>query len=94
MSGISDYHGPVSKCTSCRNAEGQEQSCPNCFSRGYVAQCLGCDGKGHTIIAMAGGPGTMKSVCAPCGGRGSFGVNKPANWQEPESAIKGELATA
>ena len=94
MAGISDFHGKVSKWSACRNAEGQEQSCGICFSRGFVAECMGCEGRGHRIENMAGGPGTFKSTCPACGGRGTFGVNKPANWVEPESAIKGELATA
>jgi len=87
MSGIADFHGPVSKCNACQ-AVASEAACFQCFGRGFVAKCMLCDGAGHTVQPMAGGPGTMKSVCSGCGGRGVYGVPKPANWTEPvEEAV-------
>lgn len=88
---ISDYHGEVSIC-GCgiyEHPEKQgEKACKFCFGRGFVAQCLNCDGKGQIEEKMAGGPGKMKSTCLACGGVGSFGVNKPEYWddQHPKEA--------
>jgi hypothetical protein len=36
----------------------------------------------------------MTSACNPCGGRGVFAVNKPADWKEPEPEAKQLQATA
>ena len=84
---ISRYHGIVTKCT-CGIADHPEnmteRACRLCFGRGFVAECTACEGKGQTDQKMAGGPGMMKSTCIACGGVGKFGVNKPADWKEPE----------
>jgi hypothetical protein len=78
---IKDYHGAVSKCAACSNADPETpMHCPQCFCRGYVAECLACKGAGQTIVPVAGGSGEMKSTCSVCGGKGKFGVNKPADW--------------
>lgn len=82
MTKMSDYYGEVSVCRNCKNAEGIAEDCKHCFSRGYLAQCMNCNGTGQFEAPMAGGPGTMKSTCAPCGGTGHFGVNKPEGWVE------------
>ena len=90
--GMEMFYGPVSRCSACRNSEGLDQSCGLCFSRGFVAQCMRCSGSGSYTEAIAGGPGSLKVTCAPCGGRGTFAVNKPANWVEPvPETPKGEL---
>ena len=83
--GISQYHGPISKCPICTNADpAKPMDCKNCFSRGFVAQCLLCGGKGQVTIPVAGVEvGTMNSTCSACGGRGVFGVKRPADWEEP-----------
>jgi RecJ-like exonuclease len=83
---ISRFHGVVTPCT-CGIYEHPEKmgqySCKLCFGRGFVAACTNCDGKGQIQEKMAGGPGMMKSTCNCCGGQGSFGVNKPADWVKP-----------
>lgn len=85
MANISQFHGEVSKC-GCGLADHPEnmgaRACQFCFGRGFVAACTACEGKGQIDQKMAGGPGTMKSTCIPCGGVGSFGVNRPADWPE------------
>lgn len=99
---ISQFHGTVEKCKICTNADGEHMDCKNCFCRGYVAQCTLCGGKGQVCIPVAGASdGTMNSTCSACGGRGVFGVRKPADWKEPEPEVKveskeekKELATA
>lgn len=93
MASISQYHGEVSEC-SCgiyRSPEKQGQrACTHCFGRGFVAQCKACNGKGQVEQDMAGGPGKMSSTCIPCGGTGSFGVNKPADWTDAQPEIEAE----
>jgi hypothetical protein len=86
MANISAYHGDVKPCD-CglyEHPEKQvsERACATCFGRSFVASCLGCDGKGRIEQKMAGGPGTMTATCSLCGGRGCYGVNKPADWEE------------
>ena len=92
------YHGEISKC-SCGIADAPEKqgerACRLCFGRGFVASCRECDGKGQVEQKMAGGPGTMKSTCIPCGGAGLFAVPKPADWAEPvKEEAKEEVAVA
>lgn len=94
MASIAKYHGKVSKCT-CGKADQPAResmrSCSFCFDRGFVAECLGCDGKGQISEEMAGGPGFMKSTCNACGGIGKFAVNKPADWvDEPKPTVTAE----
>ena len=90
---ISDFYGEVKVCPYCTNAAGLAIDCKHCFCRGYLAECMNCDGTGQTEEPMAGGPGKMKSTCGPCGGTGQFGVSKPASWDETHPAIQQE-ATA
>lgn len=88
MANISRFHGQVRKC-SCgladQPAQQNLQACRICFGRGFVAECLGCDGKGQCIASVNGSDptlGTMKSTCNACGGVGSFAVPKPADWAD------------
>lgn len=81
---IKEFHGKVSKCRLCTNSEEAPVECDHCKCRGYVAECMNCSGAGMVTVPMAGGPGNMSSTCHACGGTGSFGVNKPENWVEPE----------
>ena len=77
---ISDYKGKVSKCF-CTNADpATPMPCERCFCRGYVAECLACLGKGQTDVPVAGGSGMMKHTCLMCGGKGTFSINKPLDW--------------
>ena len=81
---ISQFYGDVQQCNACSNAKGEPMSCHSCFSRGYLARCTACNGTGQTEAPVAGaGSGKMKSTCAPCGGKGFFGVPKPADWKDP-----------
>jgi DnaJ-class molecular chaperone len=86
MTSIAVYHGFVKKC-SCGIADHPEKqgerACRLCFGRGFVAECMACDGKGRVEQKMAGGPGMMSATCTPCGGVGVFAVNKPKDWLEP-----------
>jgi hypothetical protein len=95
---MSAYYGPVSECKVCtasRNAADiPERTCYNCFGRGFVAQCMLCDGKGYTSQPVAGAQsGSMNATCNGCGGRGCYGVNKPEGWVVPEREEK-KLETA
>lgn len=87
--GIQQYHGEVKPCD-CglyEHPEGTgERACGLCFGRGFVASCLACEGKGRVEQKMAGGPGTMSATCSLCGGKGVYGVNKPADWDETHPA--------
>ena len=93
---ISDYHGEVSIC-GCgiyKNPnKPREKACKFCFDRGFVAKCLGCDGKGQIEEKMAGGPGKMMSTCLACGGIGSFGVNKPQYWEDEPKEVEKDAET-
>ena len=104
MANISMYHGEVSECT-CgiyRNPEKQGQrSCGFCWGRGFVASCLACHGKGKNEVPVNGNDpalGVMSSTCSKCGGVGSYGVNKPVDWDEthPKEVVasEGESAVA
>ena len=79
---IQDFHGAVSKCGECTNADPtQPMPCNRCFCRGFVAQCIGCNGTGQRKEPVAGSTGgDMAVTCAPCAGKGVFGVNKPDGW--------------
>jgi hypothetical protein len=94
---ISRFHGKVSPCECglyVHPERQSERSCRICFGRAFVAECTACEGKGQVTEAMAGGPGTMKATCSSCGGAGSFGVNKPADWAEPVVEPQQEHAAA
>lgn len=92
---ISRFHGAVSKCTICSNAEGVPMHCNQCKSRGYIAVCTNCNGEGHTTVPVAGAAsGDMTSTCPACGGLRCFGVNKPDGWVEPVAEDKKVLAVA
>ncbi len=96
MASISRYHGKVSKCTCGKADQPARESmraCSICFDRGFVAECMACDGKGQTTEKMAGGPGMMKSTCNACGGLGRFAVNKPEDWVEPAPPAPAETKT-
>jgi len=94
---ISQYHGVVRPC-SCglyEHPEGNnERACRICMGRGFVAECLACEGKGMLLQKMAGGPGTHTATCSMCGGATCFGVNKPADWEEthPKEVPQGAFA--
>lgn len=77
---ISDFYGKVSKCHCTNSDPAKPMGCSECFSRGYVAECLHCLGKGQVEEPVAGGNGKMFATCPSCGGRGKFGVNKPSDW--------------
>lgn len=80
---IQDYYGKISKCF-CTNSDPKTpMACARCFSRGFVAECLACQGTGQVEEPVAGaGKGTMKSTCSVCGGKKCFAVNKPADWDK------------
>lgn len=91
MANIQQYHGEVTKCgcgIADQPAGNSERACRFCFGRGFVAECNSCGGSGQLDQKMAGGPGTMKSTCIPCGGVGMFGVNRPADWIEPVQEVE------
>ena len=61
--------------------------CRKCFSRGFVAECLQCNGTGQIEESVVGGAkGMMKSTCPGCGGTKCFGVNKPSDWDQKHPA--------
>ena len=92
---IAAFYGEVQVCNACSNSKGEPMSCASCFSRGYLARCTACNGTGQTEIPVAGaGSGKMKSACGACGAKGFFGVNRPADWKEPEVVEEKSLATA
>lgn len=97
---ISKYHGVVSLCD-CgiyQHPERQgERACRFCFGRGFVADCLGCDGKGRNEVPVNGKDpklGMMSSTCNFCGGVGKFAVNKPADWVDEPVAEEETTETA
>ena len=91
---MSEFYGEITKCKVCTNPD-EPMPCNECFSRGFVAKCMGCDGGGQVSAPVAGAAaGTMMSTCGACGGTGKFGVKKPENWVEPIAETKKELATA
>lgn len=66
---LDEFRGDIKPCTC--DPQG-DLACMMCRGRNFVAQCLGCNGKGQTEENMAGGPGTMKSTCNICGGSGTL----------------------
>ncbi len=96
MASIQQFHGEVRRCH-CGIADnpiiGSDKGCVHCKNRGFLASCKACDGTGSFVAQMAGGPGSMSSVCIPCGGTGTFGVNRPADWVDAEKPAEAE-ATA
>lgn len=91
---IKDLHGAVTRCT-CTNWNPETPtSCKWCFSRGYVAECLSCSGKGMKEEPVAGASGKMSVTCASCGGSGRYGVNKPADWDITHPEQKQEALDA
>lgn len=99
MASIARFHGKVSKCT-CGKADQPAresmQACKFCFDRGFVAECLSCDGKGQISEKVAGAQsGVMNVTCNCCGGIGTFAVNKPADWvDEPVAEAKADVVAA
>lgn len=91
---ISKFHGAVRPCscgaydkeTGKVNPEKSgDRACRFCFGRGFVAACLGCEGKGRNEVPVNGNDkklGVMASTCSPCGGMGIYGVNKPKDWSD------------
>lgn len=73
MADLTKYHGPARKCEFCLPAVNiHKQFCQHCMSRGYLATCLNCDGKGKLRVPVAGSLGEMDSTCTLCGGTGTF----------------------
>jgi hypothetical protein len=94
---LSDYFGAVQKCPQCTNSNPETpMNCVRCFCRGFLAQCLRCQGKKQIEEPVAGAAtGTMKSTCGICGGKGEFAVNKPQDWDRLHPAeIPAEAVTA
>jgi hypothetical protein len=86
---ISDYHGKISQCFCTNSDPDKPMSCPRCFCRGFVAECLACQGTGQIEEPVAGAmKGTMKSTCGICGGKKVFAVNKPDGWDEAHPAVE------
>lgn len=83
MPDLKSFHGAVTKCY-CTNPDPQQpMDCKNCMCRGYVAECLGCNGKGQISVPVAGAQsGNMNSTCHLCGGTGHFPANAPAPVEE------------
>ena len=82
---LTDLHGPVSKCKMCVPALNiHHQFCQFCLSRGYVALCLNCDGKGKMRVPVGGSIGEMDSTCNYCGGKGHFPSKKEAYDAQPD----------
>lgn len=78
---LKDFHGKISKCFCTNSDPSTPMACQRCFARGYVAECLSCQGTGQVEEPVAGaGKGTMRSTCGVCGGKKVFGVNKPKDW--------------
>lgn len=85
---MQDYYGAVSRCDRCTNWDpARPMSCDNCFCRGFVADCLNCNGSGQISEVVAGtatlqdkSAAMMKSTCNICGGKRHFACNKPADW--------------
>lgn len=86
---ISDYWGKVSKCHCTNSDPNTPMSCARCFCRGYVAECLACQGTGQIEEPVAGAmKGTMKSTCGVCGGKKVFAINKPADWDATHPPVE------
>jgi DnaJ-class molecular chaperone len=89
---ISDFHGKVSTCFCTNHLQNQPMGCDRCYCRGYVAECLGCNGTGQKTESVAGGNGVMQTTCPACGGKKVFGVNKPADWETTHSPVEAKSA--
>ncbi len=92
---LSDFKGKVSQCNVCTNHDpAKPMPCNRCFCRGYVAECLNCQGVGQIEEPVAGAmKGNMKVTCPVCGGKKVFPTTKPADWdithpkvEEPQEA--------
>jgi len=89
---VAKYRGPVRPCEHCKNATlpGPLQTfCKFCFTRGYIAQCLKCDGSG-TVKAVDpwGSNSLVGSTCDICGGTGTLPANKPEDAEQPQQAMQ------
>jgi hypothetical protein len=89
---ISDFHGKVSTCFCTNHLQNQPMGCDRCYCRGYVAECLGCNGTGQKTESVAGGNGVMQTTCPACGGKKVFGVNKPADWDATHPPVEAKSA--
>jgi DnaJ-class molecular chaperone len=82
---LSQFRGPVRRCPLC-NIENKlaGRSCKNCLDRGFVAECLNCKTTGLQTSGTVwdGGRSEHRSTCGPCGGKGYFPVNRPADWKD------------
>ena len=72
---VARYRGSVRKCEFCKNADlplPLRTPCKFCLTRGYVAQCLNCDGKGTKVLPAVWDNGASEhgSTCDICGGIG------------------------
>jgi hypothetical protein len=89
MTKLSDFKGEITPCHCTNKDPRQPMDCKHCLCRGYLAQCLACNGKGQITVPVAGAQsGDMRSTCHLCGGSGSFPSNAPvAQPADPEPAI-------
>jgi hypothetical protein len=86
---IQDYHGAVSQCFCTNHDPAKPMPCQRCFCRGYVAECLACQGTGQIEEGVAGAAaGTMRSTCKICGGHKCFAVPKPLDWDKLHPAVE------
>ncbi len=90
---ISDFYGKKSRCHCTNDDPSTPMPCERCYCRGYTAECLSCKGAGQTVVPVAGGSGEMKSTCSICGGKGRFGVPKPADWDILHPAETADVET-
>lgn len=79
---VARYRGPVRKCEFCKNADlplPLRTPCKFCLTRGYVAQCLNCDGTGSKVLPAVwdGGVSEHGATCEICGGIGVLPAMKP-----------------
>lgn len=91
---LSQFKGEVIRCPECRTPMGAQlaanrTACKVCMNRGFIAKCTNCDAtglyKGKSV--WDGGRSDHASVCTPCGGSGSFPVNKPKDWDAREHDV-------
>ena len=90
---VAKYRGPVTKCPHCSNATlpGPLQTfCKFCFTRGYIAQCLKCDGSGMISAKDPWGSNSDQgSTCDICGGAGCLPSPKPEEIPTPILGAQG-----
>ena len=97
---VKRYRGPVRVCEFCSNATlplPLRTNCKFCLTRGYVAQCLNCDGTGSKTLAAVwdGGASEHSATCAICGGTGVLPATKPeADQKEQEKKAAESKAPA